>query len=69
MSIFDRIGFDASANRLEDALDYAEENGFYYVDFNADTGPNHMEIMVGGTHRRCPRPLRDKLGSTSVSTP
>jgi len=43
MSIRDRIGFDASANRLEDALDFAEKHGFYYLDFNADTGPNHMD--------------------------
>ncbi len=43
MSLFDRIGFDGGANRLEGALDFAEANGFYFVDFNADTGPNHME--------------------------
>ena len=43
MSIYDRIGFDAGATRLEDAIDFAEQNDFYYLDFNADTGPNHME--------------------------
>ncbi len=43
MSILDRIGFDAGTTRLEDALDFAERNGIYFLDFNADLGPNHME--------------------------
>ncbi len=43
MSLGDRIGFDAGSARLEDALAWAAENGFYYVDFNADVGPNHLD--------------------------
>lgn len=57
MSIFDRIGLDAGATRLEDSLDFAEENGFYYLDFNADTGPNHMETWsadrIAAVRDRC----------------
>ena len=35
-SLRDRIGFDAGAARLEDALEWAVRHGFRYVDFNAD---------------------------------
>ena len=38
----DRIGYDAGATRLEDALATAAANGFYYLDFNADEGPNRI---------------------------
>lgn len=38
----DRIGFDAGGRRLEDALEWAGANGFHFVDFNADIGPNHL---------------------------
>ena len=43
MNLTERIGFDAGANRLEDALEFAVANGFHFVDFNADTGANHMD--------------------------
>ncbi len=43
MNLSDRIGFDAGSTRLEDALGWAAENGFYYLDFNADSGPNHLD--------------------------
>lgn len=43
MSLKDRIGFDAGTTKLEDALEWAVANDFYYLDFNADSGPNHME--------------------------
>lgn len=43
MTLKDRIGFDAGTTRLEDALDWAVENHFYFLDFNADIGPNHMD--------------------------
>ncbi len=43
MSLADRIGFDAGTTRLEDALESAGAHGFYYVDFNADAGPNHTD--------------------------
>jgi len=35
-SLRDRIGFDAGATRLEDALEWAVHHGFRHVDFNAD---------------------------------
>ena len=43
MNLRDRIGFEAGGTRLEDALEWAVAHGFHYVDFNADTGPNHLE--------------------------
>lgn len=43
MNLHERIGFDAGTTRLEDALDVAARNGFHFVDFNADSGPNHMD--------------------------
>ncbi len=43
MSLKDRIGFDAGGTKLEDALEYAIANDFYFVDFNADRGANHMD--------------------------
>jgi sugar phosphate isomerase/epimerase len=43
MTLRDRIGFDAGATRLEDALKWAIANNFYFLDFNADAGPNHMD--------------------------
>ena len=42
MSLRDRIGFDAGATNLEDALETARNHNFHYVDFNADTGPNRL---------------------------
>ena len=39
----DMIGFDAGVRRLEDALDWAVRHGFHHVDFNADTGDNHLD--------------------------
>jgi sugar phosphate isomerase/epimerase len=43
MSLHDRIGFDAGSTRLEDALQTAISNRFYYLDFNADIGPNRLD--------------------------
>ena len=43
MTLRDRIGFDAGGMKLEDALEWAIANGIYFLDFNADSGPNHME--------------------------
>lgn len=43
MTLKDRIGFDAGATRLEDALTWAIANEFFFLDFNADAGPNHMD--------------------------
>ncbi|MCH8223798.1 MAG: sugar phosphate isomerase/epimerase [Chloroflexi bacterium] len=39
----DRIGFDAGTTKLEDALEWSAANGFKYVDFNCDIGPNHLD--------------------------
>ena len=53
----DRIGFDAGTTRLEDALDWSVSNGFKYVDFNCDIGPNHLddwsEERIGAVRRTC----------------
>jgi sugar phosphate isomerase/epimerase len=43
MTLRDRIGFDAGTTKLEDALKWAADNQFYFLDFNADIGPNHMD--------------------------
>jgi sugar phosphate isomerase/epimerase len=43
MPLRDRIGFDAGSRELENALDWAARHAFRYVDFNADTGPNHLD--------------------------
>ena len=51
MSLADRIGFDAGTTRLEDALEWAGANDFFYVDFNADAGPNHMDTWSAGRVR------------------
>ena len=63
MAIFDRIGYDAGSTRLEDALDFAEQYGFYYVDFNADTGPNHMDTWSPDRIAA----LRDRCETTGIS--
>lgn len=59
MTLKDRIGFDAGTTRLEDALAWAEENEFYFLDFNADAGPNHMDgwddERVRNVRRTCER--------------
>ena len=43
MSLIDRIGFDAGNEKLEDAIDFAIKNNFFYLDFNIDKGPNHLD--------------------------
>ncbi len=57
MSLKDRIGFDAGTTRLEDALNFAVSNGFYFVDFNADVGANHMDswndARIHALHELC----------------
>ena len=47
MNLTERIGFDAGTTRLEDGLEFAAANGFHFVDFNADSGANHMDSWVG----------------------
>ena len=46
MSLKDRIGFDAGKTRLEDAIQWAIDNEFFFLDFNADAGPNHMDTFT-----------------------
>jgi len=59
VNLRDRIGFDAGATRLEDALEWAVRHGFHYLDFNADVGPNHLEAWnrdrVSAVRRTCDR--------------
>jgi sugar phosphate isomerase/epimerase len=43
MSLHDRIGFDAGTKRLEGAIEWAASNELFYIDFNADAGPNHVD--------------------------
>jgi len=43
MGLAGRIGFDAGARRLEEALAWAARHDFHYLDFNADAGPNHLD--------------------------
>src|SRR5262245_21560952 len=42
-SLRDRIGPDVGGTRLEDALAAAARHGYFYLDFNADHGPNHLD--------------------------
>ena len=39
----ERIGYDAGATPLEEALGWAARHQFHHVDFNADTGDNHLD--------------------------
>ena len=43
MSLRTRIGFDVGTAKLEDALEFATTHSFHYLDFNCDTGPNHLD--------------------------
>ena len=42
-SLRDRIGPDVGGTRLEDALEAAARHRYFYLDFNADHGPNHLD--------------------------
>ena len=43
MNFVQRIGYDAGATNLEDALATAAEHDIHYLDFSADTGPNRAD--------------------------
>ena len=43
MNFIRRIGYDAGATPLEDALAAAAQHGFHCLDFSADTGPNRLD--------------------------
>ena len=63
MSLKDRIGVDAGKTRLEDAIQWAIDNEFFFLDFNADAGPNHMDTW---TPERT-RAVRDLCESNGIS--
>ena len=63
MSLRDRIGFDAGSTPLEEALEFAATHGFYYVDFNADTGANRLDDW---SEERA-QGVRDACGRHSIS--
>src|SRR5262249_24039106 len=42
-SLRDRIGPDVGGTRVEDALQDAVRHGYFYLDFNADLGSNHLD--------------------------
>jgi sugar phosphate isomerase/epimerase len=43
LTLRERIGYDAGATPLESALEWAQRHAFHHVDFNADTGENHLD--------------------------
>jgi sugar phosphate isomerase/epimerase len=56
----ERFGFNAPRNRtLEDTLRWAAENGFFWVDFNADAAPNGLDdfdaARIAGIRDLCQR--------------
>ena len=63
MSLKNRIGFDAGKTRIEDAIRWAIDNKFHFLDFNADTGPNHMDTW---TNERA-RNVRNICESNDIS--
>jgi sugar phosphate isomerase/epimerase len=63
MSLKDRIGVDVGKTRLEDAIQWAIDNEFFFLDFNADAGPNHMDTW---TPERT-RAVRDLCESNGIS--
>ena len=62
MSLRDRIGLDAGKTRLEDAIQWAIDNEFYFLDFNADIGPNHMDKWTVDRARN----VRDMCKSNNI---
>ena len=63
MSLRDRIGFDAGKTRLEDAVQWAIDNEFFFLDFNADAGPNHMDTWSEDRARE----IRNMCESNGIS--
>ena len=63
MSLKDRIGVDVGKTRLEDAIQWAIDNEFFFLDFNADAGPNHMDTWT--PERTCA--VRDLCESNGIS--
>ena len=43
MNFIRRIGYDAGATPLEDALALAAQHGFHCLDFSDDAGPNRLD--------------------------
>lgn len=63
MTLRDRIGFDAGKTRLEDAVQWAINNEFFFLDFNADAGPNHMDTWSAERARE----IRNMCQSNGIS--
>lgn len=61
MNLRDRIGFDAGATQLEDAVAWAAANGFHFLDFNCDSGPNRLDEWPDARARAL-RKACDKAG-------
>ena len=61
MDLNDRIGFDGGTDELESMIDYAITNNFYFIDFNADKGLNHLDSWDKGRISKI-RDLCDKNG-------
>ena len=59
MNFIDRIGYDAGATRLEDAIAFAADHNIHYLDFSADTGPNHIDRWPDD-RRRAVRELTER---------
>ncbi len=59
----DRFGFDAPKDLpIEKSIEWGSENGFKYIDFNADNAPNSIASF---DKKRCAR-IRDLLADTGI---
>ena len=43
-TLIDRIGYDSGTTELEEAIETAAIHDIHYLNFNADIGPNHLEL-------------------------
>jgi len=59
MTLRDKIGCSAKRDSLEDALTWAAEKDYHYLEFNADREPNHLfswsDERVRGIRETCDR--------------
>ena len=68
MTLRDRIGYDAGITRVEDALVQADERDFRYLDFNADEGPNRLNLWDDDRVRQVIRTAEEKGIALTVHT-
>ena len=67
MNLTERIGYDAGATRLEDALSAAGRHGFHYVDFcdvvdaYLQANTNSIALLVYSVNLAC-----QQLGAKSI---